>query len=157
MVAILFLLQFLVGCSFFEEEVCDQPPFEGTGPSYIYSIIPARDVKLSPACYRQGGGISIQVNGAFAEIDRTIPHQESLENRFELWINDTKISNDTQEIKAEYGFLRVIDEDGNKTPVAMYAVSWMPELKKGPQQVEILIIQDNGEILAYSWEFEITN
>ena len=139
---------------FTKVEICDQPEFAIVGqPHYMVNFSPVDRIKLSTYCFEQGGGITAQINGAYAGIigERPVWH------RFELYVNGERISKETFAVHAAYGDLFSHDDAGNEIPIGTYSVRWLPELEIGPQEVELIITQAGGENLTYTWGFEITH
>jgi hypothetical protein len=136
-------------------------------PEYLEIIWPSPGSILYLSCYEEylrdnaywyrGVGAEVRV---FRVDDPTkYPPTELLPERTELFIDNQLVSRECLEIGNDLLDIIDLNEPGHKTSYGpgAYQMTWLTELGQGKHEVKIVITQNTGGVLEYSWHFYIVS
>ena len=156
----------VVGCSAFSNNLKTTTPNSETKqdgeelflpiiatPEYISLIVPFVPQSISIENYNKsrnsdfilarGIAISIWVNRINISADNC--HPEAIKQKVKLYIDQEEISNTTLLVSAD-----------GEVGCGLYRISWAPMLQPGQHEATFSIITDSGDILEYTWQFQLT-
>jgi len=167
---ILFCLLCQSACSNLSNMIAcsDTYPVSSTGiPEYLRLIWPSPGSILYLSCYEESirdntywyGGVGAEVRVFRVDDPTKYPPNELLPERTELFIDNQLVSRECLEIGNDLLDIIDLNEPGHKTsygPGAYYML-WLTELSQGKHDARIVITQNTGGVLEYSWHFYIVS
>jgi hypothetical protein len=132
-------------------------------PEYLSLVWPYPDSSVTLDCYsrslksvfprNRGVGVEISV----WEIDANFSNWAPMHDRVKIYLDDNALDDSTV-TSTETDEL--LDEIGKSYPTSvpgLITMSWAPPLGLGTHKATIKITRDTGEILEFSWKFQITS
>jgi hypothetical protein len=145
----------------------DTYPVSSSGiPEYLELIWPSPGSILYLSCYEgylrdinRYRGVGSEVRVFWVDDPAIYPPDELLPERTELFIDNHLVSREYLEIGNDLLDTIDLNEPGHKTSYGpgAYHMTWLTELGQGKHEARIVITQNTGGVLEYSWHFYIVS